>query len=298
LTWMSMTGFGRGESHGDDISVTADIRSVNHRYLDVHVKAPGKFVSWESRIRAVARETLRRGKVDIFVNVREWGSGGATLRVNRPLLAAYMAEAESIGKEFGISTEISFGELVRIPELFVPDAEGEDDPSESRWLFAEKALRKALEMLQQSRAAEGENLRQVIREALGVLAGYVAQISALTSENKQLAASRFRERINAACGEFGTSIDPGRLHQEIALQLDRLDITEEIDRLKSHLSSLSILVEKGGEALGKRFDFLVQEVFRELTTSANKSAHPLISATAVTAKTELEKIREQIQNVE
>ena len=293
-----MTGFGRGESHGDDISVTADIRSVNHRYLDVHVKAPGKFVSWESRIRAVARETLRRGKVDIFINVREWGVGGGNLRVNRPLLSAYMAEAESLKKEFGISKEISFGELIRIPELFVLDTDGDDDPSEARWPFAEKALRKALEMLQKSRATEGENLRGVIREAMVLLAGHVSRISALTSENKALAASRFRERITALCEEYGTAVEPARLHQEIALQLDRLDITEEIDRLKSHMSSLSLLVEKGGEALGKRFDFLVQEVFRELTTAANKSAHPLISAMAVTAKTDLEKIREQIQNVE
>ena len=298
MTWMSMTGFGRGESHGDDISVTVDIRSVNHRYLDVHVKAPGKFVSWESRIRTVARETLRRGKVDIFVNVREWGGSGVNLRVNRPLLSAYMAEAARIKTEFGISTEITFGDLTRVPDLFVLDSDPGEDPSEIRWTFADKALRSALSMLQQSRSAEGENLRIVIREALGVLAGHVSEIDAMTVENKQLASARFRDRINAACGENGALIDPARLHQEIALQLDRLDITEEIDRLKSHLSSLSKLVESGGEALGKRFDFLVQEVFRELTTSANKSAHPVISTSAVTAKTELEKIREQIQNVE
>jgi uncharacterized protein (TIGR00255 family) len=138
----------------------------------------------------------------------------------------------------------------------------------------------------------------VIRESLAGLAGPVARIAPQTTENKGLAAERFKERIAASCSDLGSVIDPGRLNQEIALQLDRLDITEEVDRLGSHLSTLSKLVEEGGDALGKRFDFLVQEVFRELTTSANKSAHPVISAAAVTAKTELEKIREQIQNVE
>jgi uncharacterized protein YicC (UPF0701 family) len=112
---MSMTGFGRGEAHGEAVSVTADIRTVNHRYLDVHVKAPGKFVAWEPRIRGLARETLRRGKVDIFINVREWGGSGGNLRVNRPLLAGYLAEAARLKDEYGISPEISFGELVRIP---------------------------------------------------------------------------------------------------------------------------------------------------------------------------------------
>ncbi len=295
---MSMTGFGRGESHGEDISVTADIRTVNHRYLDVHVKAPGKFVSWESRIRSIARETLRRGKVDIFINVREWGGSGGNLRINRPLLSGYMTEAARLCSEFGISSEITFSDLIRIPDLFVLDPESGDDPSEARWPFAEKALRSGISMLQESRRTEGENLRRVIRDALAILTNHVSEISSMTAGNKIMAAERFKERISTLCGEYGASIDPARLHQEVALQLDRLDITEETDRLGSHLSSLSKLVEEGGEALGKRFDFLVQEVFRELTTSANKSAHPLISAVAVTAKTELEKIREQIQNVE
>ncbi len=298
MTWMSMTGFGRGESHGDDISVTTDIRSVNHRYLDVHVKAPGKFVSWETRIRAIARETLRRGKVDIFVNVREWGNGAGSLRVNQPLLSGYMSEAARLRSEFGIKGEITFSDLIRIPDLFVLGTDSGNDPSETRWPFAEKALRSGLLMLQESRKTEGDNLREVIREALAILARHVSDIASMTAENKGMAATRFKERISATCNEYGAAIDPLRLHQEIAIQLDRLDITEEVDRLRSHLSTLSKLVDDGGDALGKRFDFLVQEVFRELTTSANKSAHPLISAAAVTAKTELEKIREQIQNVE
>jgi uncharacterized protein (TIGR00255 family) len=227
-----------------------------------------------------------------------WGGGGGTLRVNRPLLSGYLSEASKLEAEFGVSSRISFGELVRIPDLFLFEAESGEDPAELRWPFAEEAVRAALGMLQQSRRTEGENLRRVIRDSLSVLSGQVSRIASMTEENKTLAADRFRERISAHCAEFGATVDSARLHQEIALQLDRLDITEEIDRLGSHLSSLGKLAEEGGDALGKRFDFLVQEVFRELTTSANKSAHPLISSTAVTAKTELEKIREQIQNVE
>jgi uncharacterized protein (TIGR00255 family) len=293
---MSMTGYGRGESHGDEVSITVDVKSVNHRFLDVHVRCPGKFVAWEPRIRSIVREHLSRGKVDLFLNVKEWGRGGGTLRVNRVLLSSYVEEAGRIQEDFGIRSDLSFSDLLRVPDLFVLDGEGGDDPIEALWPHTEKALRGAIAMLQSSRRTEGENLRAVIRDALALLSRYTADISALTQENKGLAAARYKERIATMAGETG--IDPVRLHQEAAYLLDRLDITEECDRLRSHLGGLQKLVDDGGEALGKRFDFLLQEVFRELNTASNKSAHPVISEKAVTAKTELEKIREQIQNVE
>ncbi len=293
--WASMTGFGRGEAHGADVSVIAEARSVNHRFLDIHVRCPSKFLSWEMPLRGLVREVVKRGKVDLFLAVREWGKTGTTVRVNRELLASFVGEASRIREETGLVLDISVRDLLGVPDLFVFAAEGAD-PAETHRPLAENAVRAALAMLSESRREEGERLRTIIREAVAGLSRLTGEIAALSGENKELAVARFRERIAALSGEAG--IDPGRVQQEAAFLVDRLDVTEECDRLASHIAGLNALLERPGEAVGKRFDFLVQEVFRELNTASNKSAHAGISALAVSAKTELEKIREQIQNVE
>ncbi len=293
--WMSMTGFGRGEAHREDVAVTAEIRSINHRFLDVHVRCPAKFLSWEPRIRGMVRESLRRGKVDVFLNVREWGKTGTVVRVNRPVLDSFLAEAARIREDSGIPLELTFRDLLGVPDILVFVSEGAD-PAEEHWGLAEAAMRNALSMLQASRREEGERLRQYIGEAVAGLGSIAEQIEGLFKENKELATVKFKERIQSLSGEPG--VDPIRIQQEAAFLIDRLDITEECVRLRSHLAGLAKLLGGHGEAVGKRFDFLVQEAFRELTTASNKSAHVGISELAVTAKTELEKIREQIQNVE
>ena len=293
--WMSMTGYGRGEAHGEDVIVTADVRSVNHRYLDIHVRCPSKFLSWEPRIRGVVRDALKRGKIDVFLGVREWGKTGTAVRVNREALDSFLAEAHRIKDETGLQIDLAFRDLLAVPDLFVFVAEG-TDPAEDRWGLAGTAMLDALSMLQGARREEGQRLREVVRKAVAGLGSVVENIASLSLENKELAIIKFKERILSLSGETG--IDPARLHQEAAYLLDRLDVTEEIDRLRSHLAGLGNLLEHPGEAVGKRFDFLVQEVFRELNTASNKSAHSGISELAVAAKAELEKIREQIQNVE
>jgi len=293
--WMSMTGFGRGEAHEEDVFVTVDVRSVNHRFLDIHVRCPSKFLSWETKVRSLVRESLKRGKVDLFLNVREWGRTGTAVRVNRDVLSAFLDEASRIGKESRIPIELSFRDLLGIPDLFVFATEG-TDPAEELWALAEKAVRDALSMLRSSRMDEGERLRAVISDSVRILDSFGVKITSLSVENKELALNRFKEKIQSFSADVG--LDPVRLHQEAAYLLDRLDITEECDRLRSHLTGLANLLNGPGEAVGKRFDFLVQEVFRELNTASNKSAHLEISEIVVNAKTELEKIREQIQNVE
>ncbi len=292
---MSMTGYGRGEAQEEDVSITVDVRSVNHRFLDIHVRCPSKFLSWETRVRGLVRESLKRGKVDVFLNVREWGKIGTAVRVNRGILSSFLEEASRIREECGVPIELTFRDLLGVPELFAFTPEG-TDPAEERWGLAEKAVRNALSMLQSSRMEEGERMRTVIGESVRGLASFRGQIASLTVENKELALNRFKEKIQSLSGEAG--LDPARLHQEAAFLLDRLDITEECDRLGSHLAGLANLLGNQGEAVGKRFDFLVQEIFRELNTASNKSAHTGVSELVVNAKTELEKIREQIQNVE
>ncbi|GAB4229910.1 MAG: YicC family protein [Deltaproteobacteria bacterium] len=293
--WMSMTGFGRGERHGDGISVTVEVRSVNHRFLDLHSRCPGRFLSWEPKMRSMVRESVRRGKVDLNVSVREWGKLGAGLRVNRELLGAFLEEAKRIREEHGVGGEVTFRDLLGVPDLFRIEPAG-DDPSEILWPVAEAAMRDALAMLVRARSEEGGRLLQVLRGSVRILSSAAGEIRSLAAANKEQAVARFHERIAALSAAAG--VDPVRLHQEAAMLLDRLDITEECDRLASHLEAVDSLFRSPGDAVGKRFDFLVQEIFRELNTAGNKSAHAGVSALVVNAKTELEKVREQIQNVE
>jgi uncharacterized protein (TIGR00255 family) len=293
--WRSMTGFGRGERHGEEISVTVEVRTVNHRFLDLHTRCPGRFLSWEPRIRGLVRETIRRGKVDLHVNVREWGKLGVKLLVNDGLLRSFIAEARRIREEHGVGGEVTLRDLLAVPDLFQAAPVGYD-PAELLWPVAEGAARDALGMLSRSRAEEGDRMKRVLEGAVGRLASIAGEIRSLTAENKEQAVTRFRDRIAGFSAEAG--LDPVRLHQEAAILLDRLDITEECDRLSSHLSAVEALFRSPGEAVGKRFDFLVQEIFRELNTAGNKSAHAGVSALVVAAKAELEKVREQIQNIE
>lgn len=293
--WMSMTGFGRGDHHGGDVSVIAEVRSVNHRFLDIHVRCPSKFLSWETRVRTMVREALKRGKVDVFLSVREWGRAGTAVRVNHGLLASFLAEAKRVREEHSLEMDLSFRDLIGVPDIFVFAPEGED-PAEEHWALGESAVKAALAMLVASRREEGERLREVLSQSVRSLRGLAEEIAALSGENKELARERFRERIGELSGEAG--LDPLRIQQEAAFLIDRLDISEECDRLRSHLAGMEGLLAGDGGPVGKRFDFLVQEVFRELNTASSKSAHAGVSERVVAAKTELEKIREQIQNVE
>jgi len=292
---MSMTGYGRAERHGEDFSVTVEIRSVNHRFLDVHARCPGRFLSWEPRVRSLVRDFLRRGKVDVYLNVRETGGAGAKLRVNLHRVRAFLEEAGKIREEFGVEGDVTLRDLIAIPDLFETMPEG-DDPAETLWPEAERAARDALAMLADARRKEGERLKEVLRETLDRIEALSEEIRSLATENREMAVARFHERIGSLSGNAG--IDPVRLQQEALLLVDKLDITEECDRLRAHLDAADALFREPGEAVGKRFDFLLQEIFREVNTAGNKSAHAGISSRVVDAKTELEKIREQIQNVE
>jgi uncharacterized protein (TIGR00255 family) len=293
--WMSMTGYGRGDHHGGDVSVTAEIRSVNHRFLDIHVRCPGKYLSWEMPVRSIVRKAVKRGKVDVFLGVKDWGRAGTTVRVNHGLLSSFLAEANRVKEEYALGMDLSFRDLIGVPDIFVFAPEG-SDPAKEHWALAEGAVESALSMLIGSRQEEGGRLRAAIGKAMEKLRPLAGEILFLAGENKDLARARLRERIEALSGETG--VDPARLQQEAAFLIDRLDISEECDRLFSHLTGMDGLMTTDSEAVGKRFDFLAQEAFRELNTASAKSAHPGISERVVVAKTELEKIREQIQNVE
>ncbi len=181
--WMSMTGFGRGERHGDEIAVTVEARTVNHRFLDLHMRCPGRFLAWEPRIRGIVRDSVRRGKVDLHVNVREWGKHGAGLRVNDELLRSFLGEAKRIREEHGVGGEVTLRDLLSVPDLF-QTAPVEDDPAELLWPVAEGAVRDALGMLGRARAEEGDRMKRVLQESVARLEA-IAQGDPVAYRGKQ-----------------------------------------------------------------------------------------------------------------
>src|SRR4030067_283043 len=181
--WMSMTGFGRGDHHGGEGSVTAGGRFVHHRVLGIYVRCPAKFSSWEMRLRSLVRETLKRGKVDVFLNVREWGKGGTTVRVNHGLLSSFLAETKRVREEYSLAMDLSFRDLIGIPDLFVFAPDG-NDPAEEHWTLAEVAVRSALDMLVGSRREEWKRLRAAIERSVRTLATLTEEMTALARENK------------------------------------------------------------------------------------------------------------------
>ena len=205
--WMSMTGFGRGERHGDEISVTVEARTVNHRFLDLHTRCPGRFLSWEPRIRGIVRESVRRGKVDLHVNVREWGKLGAGLLVNDELLRSFLAEAKRIREEHGVGGEVTLRDLLSVPDLFQTAPVG-GDPADPLWPVAEGAVRDALGMLGRARAEEGDRMKQVLQESVARLEILAGEIRSLTVENKEQAAARFRRADRRAVGRCGCQPGP------------------------------------------------------------------------------------------
>jgi len=295
MSWVSMTGYGRAEACGDFASIFVEARSVNHRYLDVHVRCPGRFASMEPLVRGMARDVFQRGKLDIYLNIRETVSFSGKLSINRNLLKAFLEEVGRIHDEFGVGGEVTLRDLIAVPDMLQRTPEVED-PANLLWPVVEEAVRDALAMCFQARKEEGERLKAVIREKAQRIGELVKEIRSFEAANRDLAKARFHDRIEALSGNAG--IDPVRIQQEAAILVDRLDITEECDRLQSHLTAMEKLFRATEGPVGKRFDFLLQEVFRELNTAGNKSAHAGISSLVVEAKTELEKIREQIQNVE
>src|SRR4030066_53636 len=216
--WISMTGFGRGDHHGGEVSVTAGVRAVNHRFLDIHIRCPAKVFSWERRVRSLVRETLKRGKVDVFLSVREWGKGGTTVRVNHGLLSSFLAEAKRVREEYSLAMDLSFRDLIEIPDLFVFAPEG-NDPAEEHWTLAGGAVRSALDMLVGSRREEGKRLRAAIERSVRTLATLTEEMTALAGENKELARARLLERSGGLSGEAG--VDPARLQPEGAALIHR-----------------------------------------------------------------------------
>jgi uncharacterized protein (TIGR00255 family) len=298
---LSMTGYAqaRGEQNGWGIRVS--VKSVNHRFLDVRFRLPEGFDVYEQRLRQIVREKLHRGHVDINVNVQP--GTAAPVLVNRDLLQAYLNAAEELQKKMGASADLDVVSLLRLPGVIgglAPPLPETDEEQDQLGQALDACLREALTKLDEMRHAEGRHLAQELRSRL-------ARVGEQTEEVRKLAVAltpAFARRLQSRLKELleGTGIDPARLAQEAALLAERSDISEELDRLRSHVQQFEKLLDGAGE-LGKKLDFLLQEMHREANTMLSKTPGVESEALAITGlsleiRAEIEKLREQVQNIE
>jgi uncharacterized protein (TIGR00255 family) len=290
---LSMTGYGKGEARQEDLTVTVEVRTVNHRYADIAVKLPRSFMVLENKIRKQVGRTLQRGKIDVFVNY-ELAAGARTEPVlNHELAAAYHALLEGLQNELGLAGRLSVEFLASQKGVVEIEEATLDNAVLEECLF--RALAAALDQLVDMRRLEGEETAKDMTERLAVAEELLAQVEARAPQVPLEWQVKLSERLNRLNGEL--DFDPQRVAQEIAVFADRCDISEEIARFRSHLVQFRGLFDDK-EAVGRRMDFLVQELNREVNTMGSKSNDADLTRCVVAMKSELEKVREQVQNIE
>ena len=294
----SMTGFGRCEISEGDRKVTVEMKSVNHRYLDLGVKIPKKLGFFEPAVRNLVKKELKRGKVDVYISYEDLSESDKSLRYNALLAGRYAEYIRQISAEFGVPDDLTACSLSRYPDVLVME-EAEDDEDELRGLL-ERAVNGALEEMTRTRAAEGENLK---KDLIGKLDELLIQVDFVEKRSPQLIAE-YRAKLEEKVKELlaDSQIDEGRVAAEVTIFADKVCIDEEIVRLKSHFQHMkSVLEEKEGagkDGVGRKLDFIAQEMNREANTILSKANDLEISNAGIELKTGIEKIREQIQNVE
>ncbi|HAD04800.1 MAG: YicC family protein [Desulfuromonadales bacterium GWD2_61_12] len=289
----SMTGFGKGMTTLTRATLTVEVKTVNHRFCDVSVKSPRSIALWESEIKKRVGERLKRGKIDIFIAV-ESSSGGATVpTLNLPLAEAYFRLFDDLRGRLGLAGEVPLSLVTGQRDVLV--LQEEPIAETDLWPGLEQALEGALEGVEAMRLAEGEATGRDLAARLAILADLLDGVTLRSALVPQEWQARLRERIARLTQEL--EFDPARVAQEVALFADRCDISEELARFRSHLDQFRSLMGSG-EAVGRQLDFLVQELNRETNTIGSKSNDAELARLVVTIKSELEKIREQVQNIE
>ena len=288
----SMTGFGRFETADGNRKCTVEIKSVNHRYLDLNIKMPKKLNFFEAAIRNVLKEYIQRGKVDVFITYEDLTEQNVSIKYNKELAAEYLKYLRQMSEEFGLDDDIRVSTLSRYPEVF--SMEDVDVDEEELWNMLEKTIRKAAEGFVESRIKEGENLRSDMvskLEGMLKLVDYIAERSpAIVQEYKKRLEEKVKELLD-------NNVDENRILTEVTIFADKSCVDEELVRLRSHIETTKETLVAGG-SVGRKLDFIAQEMNREANTTLSKANDLEISNAAIELKTEIEKIREQIQNIE
>ncbi|HMK37718.1 MAG TPA: YicC/YloC family endoribonuclease [Bacteroidota bacterium] len=289
----SMTGFGRGEADREGIAISVELRTVNSRFLEVTTRLPRSLSLRENDVKELIRRRISRGKVNVVANIEKEGNGSAGLKINSSAARAYYRLLLQLRKSLKLKETVKLEHMLQFSEIFEQQDDGGTD--EKEWGILQKSLDAALAALAEMRQAEGGELERDFRARIAHLDEQLGQIERLSAEQIPAERVRLRERVAQLIEK--TQIDEGRLEMELALMADRLDVTEECVRFRSHnkffLEALAM-----PEPAGRKLNFLIQEMNREANTIGSKSSATEIAHLVVGMKEELEKIREQLQNIE
>ena len=290
----SMTGFGHGEVSNDkNQKVTVEMKSVNHRYCDISLKLPKKLAMFEANIRNIMKEYASRGKIDIYVSYEDLSETAVSLHYNQAMAEEYMQVFKKMQGDFNIETKITAEALAKYPEVVTIEEVQQDE--EVWWELLEAALRQAAEKFVETRTIEGANLK---RDLLGKLDQMAADVAFIEERSPQIIAE-YRSKLEEKVKEFleDSTIEENRIAAEVTLYADKIAVDEEIVRLQSHISSMTDVLESD-ESIGRKLDFMAQEMNREANTILSKSSDVDLADHAIELKTNVEKVREQIQNIE
>lgn len=296
----SMTGFGRGEYEDDNFSITVEMKTVNHRYNEVAIRLPRFLNPLEDRIRKTILKTVNRGRVDVFINADYTSSDNCTLKVDKNLAAAYHKALQEVGEAIGadaaaINGAVEIMHIARCQDV-INVKEGFFDV-ETVWPKVEQCVNQAVANLVAMREAEGGNIYGDFIYRADLIAEKLAEIEERSPKVVEEYQAKLSERLNNLLAEHNIAVEPERLLQEVAIFADRTSITEEIVRLKSHIKQFKLIIASD-QPVGRKLDFLIQEFNREANTIASKANDYTLAQIVVDVKAEIEKIREQIQNIE
>ena len=289
----SMTGFGRGEYADEKRKFTVEIKSVNHRYLDVNIKMPKKLNFFESTIRNLLKEYMERGKVDLYITYEDYSEDNFSLRYNEGLAGEYLQYLRRMAQTFDLEDDIRVSTLSRYPDVFVMEEQNIDE--QELWSGLETAIRGACVQFVDSRIREGERLRDDLILKLDNMLSYVDYIEERSPEIMKDYRMRLEEKMRDILGD--RQIDDSRIATEVVIYADKICVDEETVRLRSHIQATKDTLISGG-GIGRKLDFIAQEMNREANTILSKANNLEISDIGINLKTDIEKVREQIQNIE
>ena len=289
----SMTGFGRCEIAENSRKITVEMKSVNHRYLDVNLKMPKSLNFFESAIRSELKNYITRGKVDVFISYEDLSEHTSTVRYHKEVAEEYFRYLKQMAEDFGLDNDIRVSSLSKYPDVFTMEEAGVDE--EELWKEIQKAVDGAAGMFVETRITEGEHLRDDLLEKLEGMLKLVSFISERSPQILEEYRNRLEEKVKKLLGD--ATVDESRLLTEVTLFADKVCVDEEVVRLKSHIETTKNTLLEGG-SIGRKLDFIAQEMNREANTILSKANDLEISNCAIELKTEIEKVREQIQNIE
>ena len=289
----SMTGFGRHELVTDECKISVEIKAVNHRYLDLGIKMPKKFNYFEASMRTLLKDYIQRGKVDIFVTYEDYTDAKVFLKYNKSLAQEYMDSFKKMADDFDIDNDVKVSMLARCPEVLTMEEVPEDE--DHMWELLKDALSRACEGFVESRIREGENLKN---DLVGKLE-YMLTLVDFIEERSPKVIAEYRQKLEDKVKELlaTASVDESRIATEVTIFADKICVDEETVRLRSHIEGMKKELLAGG-SVGRKLDFIAQEMNREANTTLSKANDIQVSNVAIDLKTEIEKIREQIQNLE